>query len=48
MKFKKIFQTKLHFLIHQTPFCLAIKQENFEIVKLLLEHDELDINIPFI
>lgn len=36
----------LNILINKTPICIAIENENIEIVKLLLECNNLNINLP--
>lgn len=40
--------TKLKVLVYKTAFYLAVENNNEEIVKLFLTHEELDINIPYI
>lgn len=32
-------------LLNQTPLCLAVKKENIEIIKILLAHKDIDVNI---
>ncbi len=32
----------------KTAFYLAVERENIEIIKLLINHDKLDINLPYI
>lgn len=35
-------------LFHKTPLISAVEMENIEIIKLLLTHENIDVNIPFI
>lgn len=35
-------------MINKSPLCLAIKKVNIEIVKLLLSHKDIDVNIKSI
>ena len=35
----------LKIILNQTPLHYAIKKNNIEIIKLLLEHSEIDVNI---
>lgn len=44
MKFLYIFKWNFYSLFYNSSLYYAIENENVEIVKLLLSHDEIDVN----
>ena len=34
--------------LNKTPLCYAVENQNIEIINLLLEHKDIDINLPSI
>ena len=43
-----IFQWNLKKKNYKTALYLAVEKENIEIIKLLLNNDKIDVNIPYI
>ena len=39
---------KFIFDFKKTPLCIAVENQNFEIVQLLLNNDKLDVNLASI
>ena len=48
MKFFNISFNEIQTLFNKTAFYLAVEKDNLEIIKLFLNNDKLDINIPYI
>ena len=48
IKFKTVLLNKIFWKIYRTPFYVAVKTENIEIIKLLLSNNKLNINTPYI
>ena len=44
MKFLYVFKWNFYSLFYNSSLYYAIENENVEIVKLLLSHDEIDVN----
>ena len=36
------------FFSNETPLCYAVRMGNIDVIKLLLENDKIDVNIPHI
>lgn len=43
---KKYFFNEIYLQINKTALCYAIEEDKYEIIKLLLAIDKLEINIP--
>ena len=48
LHFKSYIKIKFILLIYSTALIMAVKNNNIEIIKLLLANENIDVNIPYI